>query len=156
MMRTEVVKDYWFLISLSVRESWSSELEMLAHLKTLKCPETTSVTLVLASFCTTKICLRSQKWCLTIPKMLPDNWLVINSNDVLQACTAYCQAYFLSRDDWQFIVRHNFWDLRSNPRNNAWRLSQNFFWDCQQSCSGCVDKFMKGRTILFDELQLCL
>ena len=79
-----------------------------------------------------KISVRSQKWCLTIPKMLPDNELSIISTH------SYCQATLLGlflRSQKLYltikcpssllktIVRQNFWDILWDPKNYAWQLA---------------------------------
>ena len=59
-----------------------------------------------APFCSLKISVRSQNWCLTIPKLVPDYpktgaWLSQN----------WCLT----------IVRHHFWDIFWDPKYNAWQ-----------------------------------
>ena len=79
-----------------------------------------------------KIRVRSQKWCLTILKMLPDNKLSITPTH------SYCQATFLGlflRSQklcltincplflLMAIVRQYFWNIFWDPKNNAWQLT---------------------------------
>ena len=73
---------------------------------------------VLAYFCTLKISVRSQKLCLTIPKMLPDNRQASFLGSQKLCLTINCKYLY------SCPVRHNFWDLRRYPRNVAWQ----WFW----------------------------
>ena len=79
-----------------------------------------------------KISVRSQKLCLTIPKMLPDNKLsIISTHSNCQATflglflrsqklclTINCPSSLLTT-----IVRQHFWDILWDPKNYAWQLA---------------------------------
>ena len=79
-----------------------------------------------------KISVRSETWCITIPKMLPDNELSIISTH------NYCQATFLGlflrshklcltincpSAVLTTIVKQHFWDILWDPKNYAWKLA---------------------------------
>ena len=94
---------------------------------------------------------RSQKWCLTVPKMVPDHrqapflglflislfvaWRLAEESAGSHPTKA------LSRPP--LVVRHHIWDLRSDSRNGAWQSSgtifgtiRHQFWDCQAPVLG--------------------
>ena len=90
----------------------------------------TCVFLQKVNFKLQKISVRSQKLCLTIPKMLPDNKLSIISTN------SNCQATFLGSflrsqklcltinypsSLFKTIVRQHFWDIFQDPKNYAWQ-----------------------------------
>ena len=119
-----------------------------------------------APFYTLKISVRSQNWCLTIPKLVPDN----PKTDAWRSqkcCLTTIGHHFwdhfwdLKYDAWRWVVanwgllkneyqqtpqpvvRHHILDLRNDPRNGAWRLSGTIFvtvshqfWDCQAPVLG--------------------
>ena len=79
-----------------------------------------------------KISVRSETWCVTIPKMLPDNELSIISTH------NYCQTTFLGLflrshklcltkncplSVLTTIFRQHFWDILWDPKNFAWKLA---------------------------------
>ena len=84
----------------------------------------------------------SQNWCLTVPKMVPDDRLWDHKHDAWQLAEESAGSLptkALSRP--LLFVRHHIWDLRSDPRNGAWRLSGTIFetvrfWDRQAPVLG--------------------